>query len=135
MRIRSAALNILIVLGCIGAFWGWHAVAANYDYKSLAGTYVLRDGNVLCTLRLNADHTFSETLRSGSRLQTTTGNWRLFGEAGMQLSGSFLNIPRQQLGPSGENYGQFYKTLGIFPYLQLDPDPDGPVLRRKLTVW
>lgn len=123
--------TVLVLLGSVGALIAWYVVAADYDYGALAGTYVFHEGDETCTLRLNADHTFSEQLMRGKQVETATGEWRRFGEARMALSSSFLKVSRQELGPSGENYGQFYKTFGVIPYLQLDPDPGGPVLRRK----
>jgi hypothetical protein len=132
---RAILIPILFLVGCVIAFIAWYAVAANYDYGALAGTYVFHDGDERCVLHLHVDRTFSQQLVTGNHMQVAKGDWRRFGESGIALSATFLKLPRQELGHSGETYGSFYKTLGILPYLRLDPDPGGPVFRRTWTRW
>ena len=50
----------------------------------------------------------------------------------MALSDSFLKVPGQKSGPAGENYGTFYKRLGIFPVLQIDSNSGALLFHRKL---
>ena len=113
----------------------WYCIAANYDYGALAGTYTFRSGNETCTLHLYSDQIFLQDITTQGHTQTAKGTWRRFGESGMDLSDSFLRIPGQQLGPSGENYGHFDKVLGVFPVLTLDPDRGGPRFHRSLISF
>jgi hypothetical protein len=113
----------------------WWTVAANYDYGSLAGTYVFRDRATRCVLRLRADQTYTERVATTNGTSAASGTWWRFGEAGTELSSSFLRVPGQRPGPSGENFGHFEKILGVFPTLTLDPYPGGPEFRRTLSSF
>jgi hypothetical protein len=69
MRIGvGGRVTICIVTG-LALFMVWYAVAADYDYGALAGTYVLAANGVQCTLKLAPDHTFTEEDR---QLQQST---------------------------------------------------------------
>jgi hypothetical protein len=125
----GVALLLLVVLPL-----AWYYVAANYDYRALAGTYVIQQNGESCKLRLRPDRTFSEELTRGGSSLTVEGTWRRYGEAHVSFSSSFLKVTGEVTSPrtDGEAHGQFYKTLGLFPYLTLAPIDGGPVLRRKL---
>jgi hypothetical protein len=132
----KAAVRAAIACVCVVcALVAWYCVAANYDYGALAGTYTFRNGNEICALHLYADRTFLENMTTHGDMRIARGTWRRIGEGGMELSGSFLKVSGQQLGPSGENYGHFDKVLGVFPVLTLDPDPGGPRFHRSLLSF
>jgi hypothetical protein len=132
MRNRQWIVGILVLPL---AFMLWWNVAANYDYSSLAGAYVLRDGAATYVLHLGADQTYMEKLETKSGASTVRGTWHRFGESAAEFYAPFLRVPGQQAGPSGENYGHFEKDLGIFPTLTLDPYPGGPKFRRTVRSF
>lgn len=129
---RKSLQFVACIVTIVGGFFLWYCIAANYDYSALAGTYTFRSGEDKCTLHLYPDRRFIQDITRRGRTQTARGEWRRFGEAGMDLSDSFLKLQGQQPGPSGENYGHFEKVLGIFPTLTLD---GGPKFRRSLTSF
>ena len=120
---------LLAIVGFVAIPVLWYCVASDYDYDSLSGTYIFKTADEVCTLRLSSDRTFSQELVSGQSRRSAIGTWHRFGEAGTEFSSSFLSVPGQQPGPSGENYGDFRKAFGIFPVLHLY---GGPEFRRTL---
>lgn len=112
-------------------FGGWYRIAANYDYGSLAGTYVFHGSGEECTLYLRADCTFVEEIIRLGQTQKSAGHWRRYGEAHASFSSEFLELPNEELNAAGEAHGQFDKTLGLFPTLVLAPLPAGPEFHRK----
>jgi hypothetical protein len=125
--LKSKRLSIIVVGPVLlGLFLLWYAVAANFDYNSLSGTYTS------ATLVLNRDQTFVERLNRSGHIQEVKGQWRRYGEAHASFSPEFLLLPGQEPDASGQAHGQFDKSLGLFPELVLAPLPNGPMLRRKL---
>jgi hypothetical protein len=57
--------------------------------------------------------------------------WRRFGEAGVQFSNEFLTLDGQKLGPEGEIYAAFEKSLGLSVSLRLEPD----LLLHRVYWW
>ncbi len=133
-RIRVGWI-IIATIAVFCAAVGWYSLAADYDYRTLAGTYVFQRDGRSYTLKLYADRTFEEDFEIHGTVQVARGRWRRFGESGMALSGSFLKVPEQESGPAGENYGSFYKLFGVFPVLQLDSTSGGLRFHRKLISW
>jgi hypothetical protein len=127
---KAFAKMAFVLSGLFALFWIWYAIAADYDYQRLSGIYVIVRPHERCTLRLNADGSFSEKLVRSSGDQFVSGKWRRFGEAGVEFSPSFLMLSGQKSGPKGEIYGKFEKALTLFPSLVLDPE-GGPRLRRR----
>jgi hypothetical protein len=132
MKVGSGVRATIGVLTAIVLLCGWYAVAANYDYRALAGTYVLTSNGEKCTLKLRSDQTFSQEIDRSGNLQIVRGQWRRYGESHVSFSSEFLKLPGQELNESGEAHGQFDKTLGILPFLVLAPLPNGPTLRKHL---
>ena len=128
MRLASVGGTLLaaIIVGLV-----WYSVAANYDYRALAGTYVFNQGGERCTLRLRPDQTFSEELNRGGAAQEAQGRWRRYGEAHVSFSSEFLKVSGQELNGAGESHGQFDKRFGLMRSLTLAPLPDGPTFQRK----
>jgi hypothetical protein len=110
----------------------WYSVAANYDYKALAGTYVFHANGESCTLYLRPDQTFVQELTNSGEMRRSQGRWNRYGQAHVSFSAEFLKISGEEPNAAGETHGQFDKVLGIFPKLVLAPLPDGPMFRRKL---
>jgi hypothetical protein len=133
MRIGvGGRVTICIVTG-LALLMVWYAVAADYDYGALAGTYVLATNGVQCTLKLAPDHTFTEEIGNSSNRRIVQGQWRRYGEAHVSFSSQFINVFGEELNAAGEAHGQFEKTLGVWPVLILAPLPDGPRFRRHLS--
>ena len=124
-------MTIGIVTG-LALLMAWYAVAADYDYGALAGTYVLSENGVQCTLRLAPDHTFTEETGDSTNHRIVQGQWRRYGESHVSFSSQFIKISGEELNAAGEAHGQFEKILGIWPVLILAPLPDGPRFRRHL---
>jgi hypothetical protein len=122
----SIGFGILLVFVL---FWLWYSVAANYDYGALSGTYTFNRDSEKCILYLRPNQTFSEELNRGGVTQKAQGRWRRFGEAHMSFSNEFIKVSGQELDYAGEVYGQFDKTLGLFPSLTLVPG--GPTFHKK----
>ena len=122
----GGTLLAAIILGV-----AWYSVAANYDYRALAGTYVFNQGGEKCTLRLRPDQTFSEELNRRGVEQEAQGRWRRYGEAHVSFSSEFLKVSGQELNAAGESHGQFDKRFGLMRTLTLAPLPDGPTFRKK----
>jgi hypothetical protein len=130
--VKAAVRAVIIILCVVFGLVGWYVVATGYDYGDLAGTYTFRSGNEACTLHLYPDRTFREDMTTQGDVRTARGTWRRIGEGGMALSDSFLKLSTQRLGPSGENYGDFDRVLGLFPILTLD---GGPEFHRSLLSF
>jgi hypothetical protein len=124
-----AAFGILL---SIILFWVWYSVAANYDYGALAGTYVFDGNGEKCILYLRPDRTFVQELSRSGEIQNSQGHWHRSGEAGVSFSSEFLKVSGEGMDAGGQAFGEFDKTLGIFPTLVLAPLPNGPQFRKKL---
>jgi hypothetical protein len=132
MALNKSARTSAAVLALIALFVVWYALASNYGYGALAGTYVFEQNGEKCTLHLRSDRTFTEELiRSGSA-QTVEGAWYRYGEAHVSFSNGFLKVAGEEVNADGETHGQFDKALGLLPSLTLAPVPGGPTFRKKL---
>jgi hypothetical protein len=131
MKVPKSVRIIGWVFLAIAAFWAWYSMAANYDYRALAGTYVFQGTGETCTLYLHADRTFEEEINRSGKTQKSAGHWDRYGEAHVSFSSEFLKLTNEELNASGQAHGQFDKTLGIFPTLVLAPLPDGPRFHKK----
>ena len=129
---RRVTVAVLALLALI-LFIGWYAVAANFDYSSLAGVYVLNQNGEVCVLALRSDRSFTEELTQSKNIQRATGTWHRYGQAHVSFSREFLRVSGQELNASGEAHGQFEKSLGLFPVLTLAPLPNGPQFRKRLV--
>src|ERR1700745_166114 len=109
MRIGKEMLSILFG---IALFFGWYVVAADYDYRALAGTYVGAGNGAKHTLKLASDHTFSDEIDDSRNRRMVQGQWRRYGESHLSFSNQFIKVPGQELNAAGEAHGQFEKTLG-----------------------
>ncbi len=126
-----ARLGLGILLLVI-LFWVWYRVASNYDYGSLAGTYVFHGNGETCTLYLRPDRTFVQELSRSGEIQKSRGQWHRYGQAHVSFSGEFLKLSGEELNAEGQAHGQFDKALGLLPNLVLAPLPNGPRFNRKL---
>jgi hypothetical protein len=131
-----------ILFGLIALFWVWYWIAANYDYRALAGTCAIDRQGEICTLRLKADGTFFEVLKRPDSVHSASGTWHRFGEASVEFSPSFLMLSGQERNSEGGVYGHFEKTLTLFPFLSLEsfvginrwPPPQTPELVGEVRV-
>jgi hypothetical protein len=124
---------VRLTLGCffpLLLFWIWYCIAANYDYSALAGTYQFKGPAEHCVLFLRADGTFQQSLQRSGQALRSSGRWQRFGAAGVEFSKEFLTLNGQRLGPQGEVYAAFEKSLGLFVSLRLEPD-----LRLHRVYW
>jgi hypothetical protein len=122
----------VIAFAVIVLFVAWYYVAANYDYRALAGVYVFERNDERCVLDLRSDRTFKEQLSYSGDVRNAEGTWHRYGESHVSFSQPFLKVSGQELNASGEAHGEFEKRLGLFPVLTLAPLPDGPRLRKRL---
>lgn len=132
MRMNMRERLAFGVLFLLVLFWIWYSVAANYDYAVLAGTYVFHGDGESCTLYLRSDRTFMQEVKRSTGIQKSQGYWYRSGEAGVSFSNEFLKLSDEEMDASGQAYGQFEKTLGLFPALVLAPLSTGPRLHKKL---
>jgi hypothetical protein len=110
---RLARISALVLLPIV-FLDVWYVVAADYDYGALAGTYVLDQNGVRCTLHLRSDRTFVEELNRTGMAQTAEGTWRRYGEAHVSFAKEFLKFAGEEQNASGEAHGQFNKSFGLF---------------------
>jgi hypothetical protein len=104
--------------------------AGNISARSIAGTYVFADNGVSSVLVIKPDHTYKQQFVHQGDAETVEGTWRLFGEAGIAFSKSFMRLPGQTINQDGVAYGQVKNTFG-FVSVTLAPNPGGPVLRKR----
>ena len=128
-KITSAVAALLLL---IALFMGWYAIAANYDCRALAGTYVPNRNAESCTLDLRSERTFTEELVRAGTVQRAQGTWHRYGESHVSFSSEFLTTSGEEVNADGEAHGEFSKTLGLLPRLTLAPLPNGPEFRKKL---
>lgn len=131
MRVKSSVRTAGVLLVPLVAFFAWYYVAANYDYDALSGAYIFEAKGESCVLYLRSDTTFVQKCSLANQVKQARGYWRRYGEAGVSFSAGFLKLPGQEFDGSNAAFGEFEKTLGIFPRLTLAPLPGGPVLRKK----
>ena len=112
-------------------FSAWYSVASNYDYGSLAGTYVFHGNGEICTLYLHPDRTFVQEISQSGQIQKSQGQWHRYGQAHVSFSNEFIKVPGEELNADGQVHGQFDKTIGLFPTLVLAPLPTGPRFLKK----
>ena len=116
----------------IGVFWVWYCVAADYSYGAVSGTYTLRLNGETSTLILDKDRTFQQELSRDGKVERAQGNWRRLGEGGVVFSKELLKVSGQEVRPDGQADGEVRKRLGLFLSIAFNPDPGGPVFRKKL---
>jgi len=112
--------------------WVWYSVAADYSYKAVAGTYTLQWNGESSTLVLKQDGSFQQELHQEGNLKHSQGTWRRIGEGGVVFSREFLNTPNQEVGQTGEIYGEVQKKLGLFLSIRISQNSNGPVFHRRL---
>ena len=122
------------ILLLIALFALWYRIAANYDYRALAGTYVFQQNDETCTLYLNPDRTFVQELSRSGEIEKSHGHWDRYGESHVSFSSEFLKVSGEELNASGQSHGEFHKLLGIFPSLVLAPLPNGPTFHKKWAL-
>lgn len=125
---RVAAGLLLLIL----VSWVWYCVAADYSYGAVSGTYTLSLNGETSTLILSKDRGFQQELSRNGKVERTQGSWRRLGEGGVVFSKEFLKVSGQEVRPDGQADGEIRKRLGLFPSIALNPDPGGPVFRKKL---
>jgi hypothetical protein len=136
---RAAGITLLLMV----AFCGWYAIAADYGYGALAGTYTYSGNGESSTLVLKSDRTFEQRLQHDGKVDHTVGTWHREGEGGVVFSGAFLRLPGQRSfadSPGSEEatwqhpefYGHFEKILTVYPKLSLDGGDKEVVLHRRL---
>jgi hypothetical protein len=129
---KSARVStaLLLVSAAFLLFWGWYAVASNYDYEAVAGTYTLKLPDESSTLVLKSDRTFKQELTHLGRVERAKGSWRRLGEGGIAFSKEFLKVSGQEFDAEGTAYGEINKSLGLFFSISLNPG--GSTFRKKL---
>jgi hypothetical protein len=127
MKLVGAVLVLVV-----GAFVGWYCVAADYSYGAVSGTYTLSLTGETSTLILNKDRSFQQELSRDGKVERTQGSWRRLGEGGVVFSKEFLKVSGQEVRPDGQADGEVRKRLGLFLSIAFNPDPGGPVFRKKL---
>lgn len=132
LRDKVGTAVLLALLLFVPGFWLWYAVAADYDYRTLAGTYQFRGNGEICILRLRSNRSFHEETIRSNQTQESEGYWYRYGEAHVSFSKEFQTLPGEEVNSAGEAHGQFEKILGIFPTLVLAPIPGGPKFHRLL---
>jgi hypothetical protein len=136
---RAAGITLLLMV----AFCGWYAIASNYDYGALSGTYRFKGNGESSILMLKSDRTFHQELKHDGKLNQTDGTWRRIGEGRVTFSGNFLRLPGQQsyadkFGNESSSAtdtdfgGEFKKILTVYPELHLDAVPNDIVLHKEL---
>ncbi len=113
-------------------FWVWYSVAADYSYGAVSGTYAFSLNGETSTLILNKDRSFKQELSREGKVERTQGSWRRLGEGGVVFSKEFLKVSGQEVRPDGQVDGEVRKRLGLYLSVALNPDPGGPVFRKKL---
>jgi hypothetical protein len=111
-------------------------VAADYGYKAVSGTYVLRTNDETSTLVLKSDRTFQQDLLRSSEKTRAQGTWKRVGEGGVIFSAEFLTLDGQERDPNGEAFANVEKGfLWLFVRsLNLKPESNGPKLYRKRII-
>jgi hypothetical protein len=118
IRISALVIGALVVLWfCFGL---WYVIATDYGDNVVSGTYCLAQNGEVSTLVVKPDHTFQQQLTRAGKVAKATGTWRTFGEGHVAFSTEFIVVSGQELGANRTAYGEFHKTLGLFPaYLTL----------------
>jgi hypothetical protein len=128
----SARITGWIAFSAI-VFWVWYTVAADYGYRAVSGTYVLRRDGETSTLVLRQDRSFQQELTQDGKRTRAQGTWRRFGEGNIAFSKEFLKASVQETGSDEEVYGRVEKKfLGLIPSIVFDPDSGGPTFHKKL---
>jgi hypothetical protein len=133
----------IIAVTAILLFLGWYAVAANYDYGALAGTYSFHGDGVSSTLLLRADRSFHQEVTKNGSVKKADGKWYRSGQSGVNFSKEFLRVPgaktfTEEFGMAygneddSEFCGRFDKIAGVYPILALNANAPGPTFDRKL---
>jgi hypothetical protein len=129
-RSTRAITTILGISAAFLLFCGWYAIAANYDYEAVAGTYTLKLPDESSTLILKSDRTFKQELTHLGRVEHAAGSWRRLGEGGIAFSKEFLKVSGQEFDAEGTAYGEINKSLGLFFSISLNPG--SPTFHKKL---
>ena len=122
-----------VILLPILIFWVWYSIAADYGYTVVYGTYSLDNGSEKSTLVLSSNRRFQEEVIRGEKSERAEGSWRRIGQGGIVFSKEFLKLAGQELRPTGEADAEVHKRyFGLLPWIQFDPDPEGPSYHKRL---
>ncbi|MDQ2923956.1 MAG: hypothetical protein M3R43_00080 [Acidobacteriota bacterium] len=140
---RILMRTFAITFAILALFVAWYSIAANYDYRALADTYLFRGNDETSTLFLKSDGTFQQQFSHDGRVEHATGTWHRSGMAGASFSIGFLRVPgvRTYLenfpdhldGNADDDnayYGRFEKVLGVYPLLRMNANPPGPTFHK-----
>ncbi len=92
---------------------GWLVVATNYEESAAVGTFRFAHAGVRCTLTLQADHTFQQTLSADSSERRASGTWHKVGEGGISFSNAFLPFAGDVPSPDGSSFADMRRTMGL----------------------
>lgn len=132
MTAPARAIGTVFFLALLG--WVWYSITADYGYRAVSGTYSFQLQGETSTLVLKEDRSFQQELAYGGKVERASGKWRRIGEGGVVFSKEFLKIPGQEVRADGQVDGEFKKNLGLFLSIVFNPDPGGPVFRKKLSL-
>lgn len=121
-----------VAVVALAVLCAWYAVAADYGYGMVAGTYFYRHAGESSTLVLKKDRTFIQERVRNSKVELARGEWRRSGEGGISFSEGFLEVANIHAESDHETHGQVMKHfLSLIPYIVLGQDWDnGPKFRR-----
>lgn len=109
-------MGLVILVVCFSL---WLVVAMDYEDHVAVGKYSYKGSGESSTLVLNPDHTFQQSLRSGSDEQHSEGTWRRSGEGGISFSKEFLVVAGDEPRPDETTFGDMEKILGLFVRIRL----------------
>jgi len=130
---RSGPIRALIyILSAISLFFVWYAIAADYDYGMVAGTYEFSGHGESSTLVLNKDRSFLQKRIHDGKVDYAKGTWHRSGEGGVDFSEDFLEVGGASHASDGQTYGEVIKHfLILVPSIVLGNDWDsGPRFNR-----
>ena len=85
-RVSGGILLSIVVL------WLWYMVAAEYDYRTVSGTYILELDQGKSTLVQSQDKTFEQEIDHWGKVERSQGTWYRFGEGCIVFSSGFLTV-------------------------------------------
>jgi hypothetical protein len=121
-----------IVCSLLVLFTIWYSVASNYGDHAVSGTYTYKGSAETSILILREDHSFQQELTRSGKTRHTEGKWRRLGQGGIAFSREFQEVSGQQLGPSGQYFGELKKKFTLFIFIALDPQSSGPIFHKKV---
>jgi hypothetical protein len=131
MTVKAIARVSGVLMLALITFVAWYSIASNYDYDVLSGTYSLRLNGETATLILKKDRSFQQHLIHEGKMEHAQASWRRVGEGGIVFSKELIEVSGQEARPDGQVDAEVRKTLGLFPAIYFDPDPGGPVFRKR----